>query len=154
MSQEQEQYQSQVEAKASDSERIAESVATREAIQESCKSADDMIEGVPPRSVAISARSEGQDITTRAISSPAVHMIPHDVVNDASDRIQRTVRSRSHSHDSVDSVRIAESDSEGAGHFDSISPRQSFEEVPNATGPLLTAYQHIHRLTRLSLIHI
>ena len=153
MSQEREQYQSQVESKASDSERIAEPVATREAIQESHKSADDMIEGVSSRSVAISARSEGQDITTRAISSPAVHMIPHDVVNDASDRIQRTVRSRSHSHDSVDSVRIAESDSEGAGHVDSISPRQPFEEEPNATGPLLAAYQHIHRLTKLADRH-
>ena len=92
---------SQVESKASDSVRIAEPVATREVYQESCKIADDMIEGVSSRSVAISARSEGEDITTRAISSPAVPMIPHDVVNDASDRMQRTVRSRSHSHDSV-----------------------------------------------------
>ena len=120
MNQEQEQYQTRFESKASDSVRIAEPVATREVYPESCKIADDMIEGVSSRSVAISARSEGQDITTRAISSPAVPMIPHDVVNDASDRIQRTVRSRSHSHDSVDSVRIAESDSEDARQSDSI----------------------------------
>ena len=71
MSQDQDQYQSQVESKASDSERIAEPAATREAIQESCKSADDMIE----------------------------------------------------------------------------------EEEPNATGPLLTAYQRIHRLTQLADRH-
>ena len=80
---------SQVESKASDSVRIAEPVATREVNQESCKIADDMIEGVPSRSVAISARSEGEDITTRAIFSQAGHVIPYGVANDASDRIQQ-----------------------------------------------------------------
>ena len=118
-------------------------VATSEAFQEPRQLTDDMIEGVSPRSVAIRARSEEGDMTTRAISSPAGHVIPYGVANDATDRIQRRVRSRSHSHDSVDSVRIAEFDSEGAGHFDSISQWQPFEEEPNATGPLLTAYQRI-----------
>ena len=44
MSQEQNQYQTQIESKASDSVRIAEPVATREVNQESCKIADDMID--------------------------------------------------------------------------------------------------------------
>ena len=47
-------------------------------------------------------------------------------------------------------MRIAEFDSEGAGHLDSISQWQRFEEEPNATGHLLTAYERIHQLDKLA----
>ena len=120
MSQDQDQYQSQVESKASDSVRIAEPVATSETNQDPSKLADDMIEGVSARSIAISARPAMADITSRAISCP------HDVAIDTSDGSQRaSVEQRtgglgSPTHDSVDSVRIAESDSEDARQSDSI----------------------------------
>ena len=110
MSQEQDQYQKQIESKASDSVRIAEPVATSGANQEPSQLTDDMIEGVSSRSVAISARSETKDMTTRAISSPENRVIPYTGVTDIPDRIVRT----NLSHDSVDSVRIAESDSDGS----------------------------------------
>jgi len=91
-------------------------------------------------------------MTTRAIFSQAGHVTPYGIANDASDSIQRSVRSRSHSHGSVDSVRTAEFDSEGAGHSDSISQWQPFEEEPNATGHLLTAYERIHQLDKLAVV--
>ena len=96
--------------------RIAEPVvATSEVFQEPRQLTDDMIEGVSSRSVAISARSEGEDMTTRAISSPENRVIPYEGITDISARIRRTIRARRPSHDSVDSVRTAESDSEGSG---------------------------------------
>ena len=101
MNQEQEPYQPQAESKAPDSVRIAEPVvATSEVFQEPRQLTDDMIEGVSSRSVAISARSEGEDMTTRAISSPENRVIPYNtVITDISARITRT----NLSHDSVDS---------------------------------------------------
>ena len=96
--------------------RIAEPVvATSEVFQEPRQLTDDMIEGVSSRSVAISARSEGEDMTTRAISSPENRIIPYEGITDISARIRRTNRARRLSHDSVDSVRTAESDSDGSG---------------------------------------
>ena len=47
-------------------------------------------------------------------------------------------------------MRTAEFDLEGAGHSDSISQWQPFEEEPNATGHLLTAYERIHQLDKLA----
>ena len=115
MNQEQEQYQPRAESKAPDSVRIAEpAVATSEANQESSKTADDMIERVSVRSVANDARPEVEDMISRATPSPADFGIPSDYASDGS---QRPGRPRSYSHDSVDSVRIAESDSDEAPHF-------------------------------------
>ena len=140
MSQDQDQYQSQVESKASDSVRITEPVASSETNQDPSKLADDMIEGVSARSVAISARSAMAGITSRAISSP------YDVAKDVSERIKRTDRSQSRSHDLVDFVRIAESDSDGPEHSDPTSHWRSFTQEPNATGPLFAAYDGIRQL--------
>ena len=120
MNQEQDQDQPQTESKASDSVRIAEPVATSGAVPEPDQLADDMIEGVSARSVAISARPVMEDITSRAISSPTGSAIPHDVAIDTSDGSQRASVEQltgglgNPTHDSVDSVRIAESDSEDA----------------------------------------
>ena len=146
MNQEQEPYQPQEELKASDSVRIAEPVATSGINQEPSQVTDDMIEGVSSRSVAISARSEGQDITTRAISSQEGQAIPYDVITSVSERIKRTDRARSLSHDSVDSVRIAGSDSDGSRHSDPTAQWRSLNEETIATGPLSEAYDGIRQL--------
>ena len=120
MNQEQEPYQPQAESKAPDSVRIAEPVvATSEVFQEPRQLTDDMIEGVSSRSVAISARSEGEDMTARAISSPEGRVDPLDVTTDASDRVTRTDRARS----------IAESDSDGTRHSDPTAQWRSLTEV-------------------------
>ena len=50
----------------------------------------------------------------------------------------------------VDSVRIAEPDSEGEGDSDSTTRWQAFKEEPNATGFLAKAYQRIHQLNMLA----
>ena len=149
MSQEQDQYQIQIESKASDSVRIAEPVATSGANQEPSQLTDDMIEGVSSRSVAISARSETEDMTTRAISSPENRVIPYTVITDVSARITRT----NLSHDSVDSVRIAESDSDGSGRPDLTAQWRSLTEETNATGPLEVAYEGIRQLVTLADRH-
>ena len=57
---------------------------------------------------------------------------------------QLTAKAHSPTQEPVDSVRIAESDSARDSESDSVTQRQPFEEEPNATGPLLVAYQHIH----------
>ena len=133
MIQEQEPHQPQAESKAPDSVRIAEpDVATSEVFQEPRQLTDDMIEGVSPRSVAISARPEEGDMTTRAISSPENRVIPYTVITDISARITRT----NLSHDSVDSVRIAESDSDVSGRSDPTAQWRSLTEETNASGPL------------------
>ena len=52
--------------------------------------------------------------------------------------------------DPVDSVRIAEPDSARESKSDSTTKGQPFEEEPDATGPLLVAYQRIHQLNKLA----
>ena len=47
-------------------------------------------------------------------------------------------------------MRIAESDSEREGNSDSVSQWQPFEEEPNATRPLLAAYERIHQNDKLA----
>ena len=118
-----------------------------------------MIEGVSARSVAISARPVMEDITSRAISSPTGKAIPHDVVIDTSDGSQRasveqlTGELGSPTHDSVDSVRIAESDSEESRQSDSTPQYRPFKELPNATGPLRAAYDRIRQLEKIAYRH-